>query len=320
VVARERARRTAEEWARTRILDLNTKMTTRYRDPIPVPQRLLPGVGVLGALGFVAWLTGCSVVVDANRPQCSKDSDCTDRGAEFAGSVCLAGVCEANQQWSCDAVQPADAPSYKLTMHLQDAVLMSPLPGVRGQLCRKLDVTCQSPLGSAVADSAGVLTTQIEAGFDGYVQLNDPNNQISPALYFLTPPASGDVDLPSVPLASPFVASGIVKSAGGTSWLSDRGIVLLNAFDCAGKTAANISFSVGGTPAPDSFIFYLSETLPTTDTTVTDETGYGGLVNMPEGVTTISALLAPSQRKVGKISVLVRHGFISYSSVTPNSL
>lgn len=215
---------------------------------------------------------------------------------------------------------PTDAPSYKLTMHLQDAVLMTSLPGVEGKLCRKLDVACEHPLGYVVADGGGTINTQIEAGFDGYVQLTDPNSKIAPALYFLTPPVQGDLNLPSVPLANPLVAAGIVKSAGGTTWLSDRGLVLLNAFDCQGNTAAKITFSVGGTPAPDSSIFYLVDTLPSTNVTSTDETGYAGLVNMPEGVTTISARLAPSGRKVSEISVLVRRGFISYSSVTPNSL
>jgi hypothetical protein len=275
----------------------------------------------LGAVAFVVWLSGCSVVVDANRPQCAKDSDCTDRGAAFAGSVCRAGMCESNEQWSCTAVLPADAPSYNLTMHLQDAIAMKPLPGgIQGKLCLKLDVPCENPVGHVVADDGGVITTPIDAGFDGYVELTDPNSKISPSLYFLTPPAQGgDVDLP-VPLASPFVAAGIVRSAGGTTWLSDRGIVLLNAFDCAGKTAADISFSVGGTPAPDSFTFYLVGTLPTAMATATDDTGYAGLVNLPEGVTTISAQLGPSERTVSKISILVRPGYISYSSVTPNSL
>ena len=274
----------------------------------------------MAAVGLVAWLSGCSVVVDSNRAQCSKDSDCTDRGAAFAGDVCKAGLCAANEQWSCDAVLPADAPSYKLTMHLQDAVNMSPLPGIQGHFCRKLDVTCENPVGTVVADSAGVITAQIEAGFDGYLELTDPNSKISPSLYFLTPPAAGDLELPSVPLANPFIAAGIVKSAGGTTWLSDRGLVLLNAFDCSGNAAADISFSVGGTAAPDSFIFYVVGTLPTANVAATDTSGYGGLVNMPEGVTTISALLAPSARKVSKISILVRRGYISYSRVTPNSL
>ncbi|HEY3255798.1 MAG TPA: hypothetical protein VGJ91_17695 [Polyangiaceae bacterium] len=277
-------------------------------------------LAMLAGFGLLGWGAGCSVVVDANRPQCSTDADCTNRGAEFAGSVCKAGLCEADPQWSCPAVAPAH--SYKLTMHLQDAVSMKPLPGVAAHLCRKLDVNCQNPIAGSdvVADDGGVVTLSIDSGFDGYVELTD--SKISPSLYFFSTPASGDLDLPTVPLASPGAATLIVKSAGGpsTTWLADHGIVLLNAFDCEGQPAANITFDIGGAPDPATFIFYLVNTLPTTATTITDATGYGGLVNVPVGTSTISALLAPSGREIGNISILVRAGYISYSSVTPNSM
>ena len=216
-------------------------------------------------------------------------------------------------------------PAYKLTMHLQDAVSSKALPGIAAQLCRRLDVTCADPSGApVVSDSGGGVTMPIEAAFNGYVQLTDSNagsgsSSIAPSLYFLTAPASGDLNLPSVPLASPLAAAGIVYSAGGTTWDSTRGIVLLNAFDCQGQTAADLVFSVGGAPDPSSFTFYLVKGYPTTDATATDATGYGGLVNITPGVTTIAATLAPSSRKVSTISVLIRAGYISYSSVTPNS-
>lgn len=299
---------------------------TRYMDPVPQSRRFGRGLAVLGALSFVSWLAGCTVLVDANRAQCSTDADCTNRGAEFAGAVCQSGLCVAGTpqvgpNWSCEATQPAESTGYKLTMHLTDAInSMKVLPGVTAKLCRKLDALCESPVGaSAVADETGLITMQVEKGFDGYVQLTDP--QIAPSMYFLTPPASGDLDLPMVPLASPLAAAGIVKSAGGSTWARDTsGIVLLTAFDCTGKAAPNITFAIGGAPDPNTFIFYLVNNLPTTTVTVTDETGYGGLVNVPEGVTTVSALLEPGGQKVSTISVLVRAGYVSYSSVTPNSL
>jgi hypothetical protein len=287
-------------------------------DPVQRSRRLLAPLAILGTFGLFSWLAGCSVLVDANRHQCSTDADCSSRGAEFAGSVCKAGLCEGDSKFSCEAVMPADAPSYKLTMHLQDAVSAAPLPGIVAQLCRKLDLTCDNPILMTAADDTGGVTMQIEAAFDGYVQLT--GSKIAPSLYFLIPPTSGDLDLPTVPLTSPFVAAGIVQTAGGTTWNKERGIVLLNAFDCQGKGAANITYSIGGTPDPDTFVFYLVNALPTTAVTVTDDTGYGGLVNVPAGVTTVSALLEPSGRKVSKISVLVRAGYVSYSSVTPNSL
>jgi hypothetical protein len=293
-------------------------MTTRYLGPVPQSRRVLPALAILGTLGFFSWLPGCSVLVDANRAQCSTDTDCTERGADFVGAVCKAGLCEVNPQWSCDAAQASATPGYKLTMHLQDAVSSEPLPGILAQRCHKLDLTCENPVAMTTADMTGGVTMQVEAAFDGYVQLTGP--KIAPALYFLTPPTSGDLDLPSVPLATPLAAAGIVLKAGGTTWDKQRGLVLLNAFDCEGKAAANITFSIGGTPDPNTFIFYLVDAFPTTTVGATDDTGYGGLVNVPEGVSTISALLEPGARKVSKISVLVRAGYISYSRVTPNSL
>jgi hypothetical protein len=345
-------------------------------EPVPQPRRLLCALSTLAVLGLVSALAGCSVLVDADRAQCSQNSDCTSRGAAFAdsickagsceekqkctqnsdcksadetsageicstagwceantcsqdsdcaafaGTICTAGACQADPQWSCNAGPVNPTHAYKLTMHLQGAVSMAPLPGVVAQLCRKLDVNCENPVGPTVtADENGNLKMSIEASFDGYVQLTD-STKIAPALYFLTAPATGDLDLPIVPLASPFEATGIVlsASAGTTSWLPDRGLVLLNAFDCQGATAANISYSVGGAHDPTSFIFYLIGTLPTSNATFTDSTGYGGLVNVPVGVSTITATLAPSGAQVSKLSVLVRAGYISYSKVTPNSL
>jgi len=308
-------------------------MTTRYLDPVPQSRRLFPPLAVLSTFALVSWLAGCTVLVDANRPQCSTDADCTSRGAAFANAVCKAGMCEdgqasqggqggqaaqADPRFDCDAASPGEGAGYKLTMHLQDAVSSTPLPGILAQRCRKLDLTCDNPIDMTTADANGGVAMQVEAGFDGYVQLT--GTKIAPSLYFLTTPTSGDLDLPSVPLTSPFVAGGIVQAAGGTTWDKERGIVLLTAFDCQGKGASNITYSIGGTPDPSTFVFYLVGGSPTTTVTFTDATGYGGLVNVRPGVTTISALLEPSGRKISKLSVLVRAGYVSYSRVTPNSL
>jgi hypothetical protein len=298
---------------------------TRYQDPIFAPRRFLSAITIMGTWGLLSSIAGCSVLVDADRAQCSKDADCAAKGAAFAGAVCSAGLCQVDElgpQWSCEGTPAGDPASYKLTMHLQDAVSSMPLGGVAAQLCRKLDVTCESPIGaSVVSDEGGGIAMPIEAGFDGYVKLTDPKMKIAPSLYFLTPPrGGGDLDLPSVPLTSPFVAAGIVASAGGSGWLPTHGIILLNAFDCDDLPAANISYSIGGAPDPATFIFYLVNALPTTSITATDSTGYGGLVNVPAGVSAITATLVPGGQKVSEISVLVRPGYITYSNVKPSSM
>jgi len=259
-------------------------------------------------------LFGCSLRVDANRVQCSQDSDCAKRGPAFAGSVCLANICTSDPKWSCVGDPPPTIPTgtFRVTFHVQEVVGSAPLPGVTAQLCRKLDLTCEKPLGKALSDDKGTFTMAVDGNFDGYVQLTEPS--IAPSLYFFNPPVSADADLPPISLASPLIAAGIAFQAGGTL-LADHGIMLLTTGDCLSQPAANISYSVGGTRDPATFIFYLVAGLPTSDTTSTDSTGYGGLVNLPPGVATITAVLNPEQRKVGTISLLVRAGFVTYSHI-----
>ena len=206
-------------------------------------------------------------------------------------------------------------------MHVKDAVTAKPLGGVTAQLCKKLDVLCSDPFGpKIVSDDAGLVAMTVDPAFEGYVLMNDP--RIAPALYFLTAPASGDLDLPTVPLATPLAAAGIVRNAGGpsSSWMQDRGIMLLNVFDCQTQPAANITFSVGGALDPAMFVFYLKNGLPTKESSATDTTGYGGLVNVPEGVASITATLGPAPgQKISASTFLVRPGHVTYARMMPNN-
>ncbi|MEO6603761.1 MAG: hypothetical protein ABIQ16_28010 [Polyangiaceae bacterium] len=265
-------------------------------------------------LGLLGSVLGCSVTVDANRVQCTRNSDCTARGAAFAGSVCAENACTSDPKWACinDVPQPDAGGSYKATMHVRDVLGSLALPGVNAQLCRKLDVLCEKPLAKTVSDDKGTFVLPVDGNFDGFVQMTAP--EIAPSMYFFNPPVSADQDLPPISLASPAIAAGIAFQAGGTL-LADRGIMLLTTTDCHQAPAANVSYSIGGTRDPATFVFYLFAGVPTTDTSVTDATGYGGLVNMPQGFSTITALLAPDQRKVGTISLLVRPGYVTYSQI-----
>jgi hypothetical protein len=293
--------------------EFNSNMVTSGHLPGPVSARL--SCWQVGLISSVLSLTiGCSVVVDANRAQCKRDSDCSARGAAFAASVCVSNVCMADPQWACvDEPPPPDATgTYQVTLHVRDVVASAPLAGVDAQLCRKLDLDCERPLARAVSDETGKFVLPVSGNFDGYVQMK--NDVIAPSLYFFNPPVSADEDLPPISLASPQVAAGISLRAGG-ALLADHGIMLLTTTDCLKQPAANISYSIGGVRDPATFMFYLVGGLPTNNISVTDATGYGGLVNLPPGVTTVTALLAPDQRKVGTISVLARAGYVTYSQI-----
>jgi branched-chain amino acid transport system substrate-binding protein len=61
------------------------------------------GLALLGALG--AWLAttspACSLVVDSDGDQCESTTDCTARGAAFAGTSCVEGVCVGGDVEGC---------------------------------------------------------------------------------------------------------------------------------------------------------------------------------------------------------------------------
>lgn len=308
---------------RTGSLELNRIMTTGNVEQVPGLCRSFALGALFAGLSLVPAIGGCSVVVDADRPQCSKDADCVQRGAAFADSICSAGICRANPnaaQWECPAGPSNMNPAYKLTLHLTDAVLQKQLPGVTAQLCRKLDISCSSPSNTTVSDATGTLSMQVEAGFDGYLTLS--GNMLVPELYAIAPPRTGDLEA-TTSLLSPTAVSGLTQAAGGT-WLMDHGLVLLDATDCAGGKLANVSFSVaGGAKDSSTYVFYTVKSFPTMGAVGTDESGYGGVINLLPGVATISANLSAKgggTRQVGNVSLNVRAGYISFSNVSPSSL
>ena len=305
-------------------LEPGRKMTTVETGSSPRLARFVTAAGALWVLSLLPGLGGCSVLVDANRTQCSQDSDCTKRGAAFATTVCSVGTCQeapVPAEWSCRGIPAAQTPAYKLTLHLRDVASQRLLSGVTAQLCRKLDINCDNPSSPLLSDDKGTVVISVDAAFDGYVLLTQ-DKALVPELFALNAPASGDLDL-SVSLLSPQTAAGLTGAAGG-AWMSERGLVLLNARDCTGATVANVSFSVtGGAKDNSTYVFYTVQDFPSKAATATEATGYGGVVNVPAGVTTVSATLAANTagaRQVGTVTLNVRAGFITYSNVTPSSL
>lgn len=271
------------------------------------------------ALAAAVALSGCSALLDANRTQCSTDADCIQRGGAFIATACVDFFCQAkpDPKWGClgNVSQPdGGAGPFPASLRLRDAVTQAPLPGVRGQLCRKLDVSCSEPLSEMVSSGAdGLITFQVEAGFDGYVALTDPN--VAPSLYFFNPPVVSAREPKVLDLSSPAVMA-LFASQIGAELESGRGSVMLVAQDCLGDVTAGVTYA---TPNADAatLIFYLVGMLPTSQATATDGTGFGGLVNVPTGAVTVTGTLAAGQRNIADLGLLVRASTVTYTSMVP---
>lgn len=278
---------------------------------------------------------GCSLTVDSERAQCSTNQDCAARGPSFAQSVCVNSWCEVRSQalsrapdasdpsdgaasaWDCLKKPPAPSPQpppYHITMHLTDPLSASPLSGVSGRLCNKLDLNCDQPQSEpAVSDDDGVLTFDVTNTFNGYVSLS--RSDILPGLYFFNPQVDRDRDIPSAPLVTPAQASGLTAVFGGQQQ-PDLGLILLTTYDCSGRAATGVSFaSENGDTS--TVLFYIVGGLPNAKETATDGTGYGGFTNMPPGTVVVRGTLAATGSEIGTISLLSKAGAITYSRIVP---
>jgi hypothetical protein len=287
-----------------------------------------------GDMGSVTWFQGqsrrllafaclasasCSVLIDKDRVQCKVDSDCRDRGPEYAGSVCSAeSVCLPDPVWGCLGSVVFPKPSggpYTLIIHVRDLVNQMPIAGVTARVCERPDPMCTSPQsGDIPATPMGDLQIPLRAGFDGFLELRAPNRM--PGLYFVYPPVDANREIPLVPMLDAALVEALIKM-NDKELIPGRGHMLLGAYDCRRMPAAGITLS---TPDSDEMTssYYVLNNLPKIGAEATDASGRGGFINLKEGVVEITAKLGSDSRKIATLSLLVRPGMMTFTSIVPS--
>jgi hypothetical protein len=260
----------------------------------------------------------CSVLIDKDRVQCTTDQDCRNRGPESTGAVCTDSVCLPDPVWGClgSVVFPKPPPGmFVLTIHVRDLVTTEPIPGVTASVCERPDTTCSMPsIKDIPANATGDLQVVLRAGFDGYLDLRAPNKM--PGLYFIYPPMDANREIPLVPLIPPGLVETLAQ-LNGKQVRPDRGHVLLGGYDCRRMPAEGIALTTGDADDQTS-TFYVLNNLPKTDAMATDASGRGGFINLREGIVAITASLASDNRKIASVSLLVRPGMMTFTSIVPS--
>jgi hypothetical protein len=273
----------------------------------------------VGYLSILAILTvQCSLSIDTDRKQCKTDEDCRSHGSAFSGSICENSICAIPKAWAClfnqpeQAVTGGDGP-YTVRIPVVSVLTQKPVSDVSVRICAKIDADCLSPLGKAVtSDSEGIVTLKVDAKFDGFITLSHPD--FGTSLYFFNPAVTKDQTVSPVRLASSEMAAMLIAQVGGT-FDPSRGSIVITADDCTGAAGEGVTYS---TNLSDSRIasFYSESGLPTTKTTNTDSSGYGGFMDVPPGNLTITG----NHRDfglVGKMTLFVKAGTTSYSRMVP---
>jgi hypothetical protein len=227
--------------------------------------------------------------------------------------------------------------------------------GLTAQLCDKRDVGCISPRLSGLTDVNGAFHLQVPTagtGFDGYLMVTAPiasctdstafgsaagaelcgavlpNCNVSapdqncllptyaPALLFFNPPIVHDVAQP-VPLQL-FPTTGLpaIIQAAGIQLEPQAGNVLIQALDCDGKPASDVSYALQQNPGQASPL-YINNGVVSRTFTRTDATGIGGFVGVTPGFVSVVGTNSDSAQ-VGQVGVQAVPSMLTYSVILPN--
>jgi hypothetical protein len=273
-------------------------------------------------LCIVGSSAACSVGL-ATDPQCDTNADCTARGEEFTGSVCENHSClrraePLDPRWSCVGHvkwPPKQPKQVTFVVEVVELLSLKPPKGLVVKPCAKLDVTCSAPVGPVVSPGTdGKVTLTVESGFDGYFDIQSDETMPS-FLYLVEPLADSRVHPLQVQVLTPGTFALLSLTAGFVANPA-RGTLVFQAWDCDTIQAPGVSFAIDVTD-PDVKLFYLSKGLPTLTKHVTDETGSGGFVNLPEGIVEMTETLADGGAVVGTAAVQVRAGAVTYVDISP---
>jgi hypothetical protein len=274
---------------------------------------------------------GCTLLLDYQK-QCGTDDDCK----KFSSSaLCVNATCQedttqpsasdagSDPTWGClGKVMPATSSATQVAIQLPlfDIVTRKPVTSVRVRACPKMDMNCANPLGPQISpDSTGVATLTVRAAFDGYVEIKDssadPATAILPSLFFVNPAPLADTRYGIIPLFSGGTIAQLAAAQGNTVDPA-LGHIFSAALDCQSLPAAGVSWE------PDRLgdatrRFYYVEGLPSEAASMTDVTGYGGLINVPTGTIRLNAKRQMTGQALGTTTLFVRASQLSLGFIVP---
>jgi hypothetical protein len=264
--------------------------------------------------------SACTLLVNTTDRQCSSQDDCGALGLE--GMMCVERVCQSSQPimaWGClgNVSRPASgARAVTLTINVIDVLTRTIPDDLQVKFCPKLDVDCSHPLdGQFYIDISGLLVTQVQAGFDGYIELT--SSTTVPALFFVTLPIWQDTLIQNVlPVVSAEGFQGIAEALGTTLDLTEQGHVYALASDCSGAPAPGVRFEIDHQTSTTKR-YYMVNNVPVGSAIATDAAGSGGFLNLGSGFASVSGFVSSTGARIGESAFIVRAGAVSYPLILP---
>ncbi len=236
-----------------------------------------------------------------------------------AGTACHA-ACALGSNWECVGKvtwQFATSATSTMVLNLVDAGTLNAIAGSTVRACRRDDVSCSSPLATAVADAKGRAALTMAAagiGFQGYFEITTPD--YTPTLYFLAYPLTEPHGEATVALSKP---STMMSSAAlvGVTLDPSRGTVAVFARDCFFALGGqDVVVTADGIDDKTAERYFTGNGYSAT-ATQTDGSGFVVFFNAPITNVTVHAKPIVTGVESSKVTVFVRAGTTSYIEAFP---
>lgn len=269
----------------------------------------------VGAAPNPAGQAACRVAHSAwiREPATVRDRDLTGPYGQCVFRYKCKVQCAANSDLSC--VQHFSWPTSpgKVPLHLfvVDAQTQTEVePDVLVRVCEANDRNCEVPVSQGTTDKNGLveleLTTTYVGAFTGYLEVTG-NKRYPTLLKF-----SWNIGQETTYLV------GIVNQTQFKLALSDpnlkvddkRGMLQLRMLGCGGLGTQGVTFAASTQDAA-SMTWYIDGIVPKFGALATNDVGSGGIINVPEGLSDVTAFRATDMAPVAKATVPVRANWMS---------
>jgi hypothetical protein len=183
--------------------------------------------------------------------------------------------------------------------------------GIDVRACMRIDVECINPIATFHDnDGTGLVRLDLPTGFKGYLDVS--SNLMHTRSYVSVPLLTDTMDR-DLQLASTETVKALAVVAG-QPLDPNKGVVLIEAFDCTNKPAGGIHFAEN---TSQSLPFYFVSQLPSPDAkeTVYDESlnvSNGGFLNLPQGYVTFTAHFGDGGPKLGEFNAFISPNTVTY--------
>ena len=262
---------------------------------------------------------------------CTTESDAGPEASPLGGSCvgslrcedgvyCFKDQCVIEEDVSrfiCTVRAPTPVDAVRFTMPVRDFVTEMPLAEMVVLACLENDITCDAPV-AMFEDTAGTGDVELDLpyGFAGFLEVRSPDALTS--LWYFTKPLYEETNAKVLKAVAPDTVE-LLASITSVEVEVDKGIVIMEAFDCMRGAVGGIHFEED---KADALPFYIIDGRPNTASTITvrneqDNQAAGGFINATPGFTQFFARIGIDGPLLGTFNANVKANTVTYIDIHP---